>query len=43
MKFGNINQSFLSPQGNGPGILWGANKGAKKDVLKIYQDHLEKS
>ena len=41
LKFGDVPPSFLSPQGNGNGILWGANKGAKKDTLKMYRKHLK--
>lgn len=41
MKFGDVPPEFLSPQGFAGGILWGANKGAKKDTLEIYQKHLK--
>lgn len=38
MSFGDIPPEFLSPQGHGKGILWGANKGNKEDVLKEYKN-----
>jgi hypothetical protein len=42
VKFGDVPPSFLSPQGHGQGILWGANKGAKQDTLREYQNDLKK-
>jgi hypothetical protein len=42
LSFGDVPPAFLSPQGSGKGILWGANKGAKKDTLKKYEKHLNK-
>ena len=38
MTFGDVPPEFLSPQGHGKGILWGANKGNKEDVLREYQN-----
>jgi ACT domain-containing protein len=43
MSFGDVPPEFLSPQGFGKGILWGANKGFKKDTLKTYRKHLKEN
>lgn len=43
MSFGDVPSSFLSPSGNGPGILWGANKGHKEDTLRKYKDDYRKN
>lgn len=43
MSFGDIPESFLSSGGYGHGILWGANKGKKKNTLKKYEEDYEKS
>ena len=43
MSFGDVPPSFLSPQGNAGGILWGANQGAKKDTLRKYQNDFKKN
>lgn len=43
MSFGDVPPEFLSPQGYGNGILWGANKGAKSDTLKVYQKHFREN
>jgi hypothetical protein len=42
MTFGDVPPEFLSPQGHGKGILWGANKGYKKDTLREYQNDYKK-
>lgn len=42
MSFGDVPPNFLSPQGHGRGILWGANKGNKEDTLKEYQNEYAK-
>ena len=42
-QFGDVPPEFLSPQGFGKGILWGANKGAKSETLKVYQKHFREN
>ena len=42
-SWGDVPPEFLSPQGYGKGILWGANKGTKKDTLMKYKKHFKEN